>query len=85
MSGWHRFGLVVSLVVFPVLIRHVYLVRWLDIKEDDGLIVRELTAGGSQMLSSELHDHWISILYVEGTMLDCQRFYFIHYYSLCPG
>ena len=27
--------------------------RWLDVNEDDGLIVREITAGGSQMLSSK--------------------------------
>ena len=27
--------------------------RWLDVKEDDGLIVRELTAGGAQMLNSK--------------------------------
>lgn len=27
--------------------------RWLDVNEDDGLIVREISAGGSQMLSSE--------------------------------
>jgi hypothetical protein len=27
--------------------------RWLDVKEDDGAIVREITAGGSQMLSSK--------------------------------
>ena len=27
--------------------------RWLDVNEDDGLIVREITSGGSQMLSSE--------------------------------
>ena len=27
--------------------------RWLDIKEDDGLIVREITAGGSQLLNSK--------------------------------
>jgi hypothetical protein len=27
--------------------------RWLDIKEDDGLTVREITADGSQMLSSK--------------------------------
>lgn len=27
--------------------------RWLDVKEDDGLIVREITAGGSQLLNSE--------------------------------
>ncbi len=27
--------------------------RWLDIKEDDGLIVRELTAGGAQLLNSK--------------------------------
>ncbi len=29
--------------------------RWLDVKEDDGLIVREITAAGSQMLSSKLY------------------------------
>ena len=27
--------------------------RWLDTNEDDGLIVREITSGGSQMLSSK--------------------------------
>ena len=27
--------------------------RWLDVKEDDGLIVRELTAEGAQMLNSK--------------------------------
>ena len=27
--------------------------RWLDVKEDDGLIVREITAGGAQMLNSK--------------------------------
>ena len=27
--------------------------RWLDVKEDDGLIVRELIAGGAQMLNSK--------------------------------
>ena len=27
--------------------------RWLDKDEDDGLIVREIKAGGSQMLDSE--------------------------------
>ena len=26
--------------------------RWLDVKEDDGLTVREITAGGTQMLAS---------------------------------
>lgn len=26
--------------------------RWLDVKEDDGLIVREIAAGGSQLLNS---------------------------------
>ena len=29
--------------------------RWLDVKEDDGLIVREITAGGAQMLNSKCH------------------------------
>lgn len=31
--------------------------RWLDVKEDDGLIVREITSGGSQMLSSKSAPH----------------------------
>jgi len=31
--------------------------RWLDVKEDDGLTVREITADGTQMLASNLLSH----------------------------
>ena len=43
-----------SAILFCFKLENVVFCRWLDVDEDDGAIVREITAGGSQMLSSKL-------------------------------
>ena len=51
-----RFYLFVFIIIILVNVYFLMnLCRWLDVNEDDGLIMREITTGGSQMLSSKIH------------------------------
>jgi hypothetical protein len=53
-DGWFLDKVVVKPVNDPEKTTEFKCGRWLDVKEDDGLIVRELTAGGGpQMLNSK--------------------------------
>ena len=59
--------------------------RWLAVDEDDGLIVREITAGGSQLLSMTTYNVTIKTGDVRGAGTDANAYIKVMQIPCCVG